>query len=157
MSQPRNPLQLQSVAAVSSGNPHKSIFDKHWITLLYNEGVSELDAFKPLTVPKASRGGKGQRGRGSTRTTPLALGSITSHNCKCNESPKLPGEQEELGKNWSDAEWSSPNRREKMPTGAEREQRGEADCSPGSCARRDAAGTASSSPGSELHLRIDAG
>ena len=159
MSQTRNPLQLQSVAAVSAGDPHKFIFDKHWITLLYNEGVSELNAFNPLTVPKASRGGKGQRGQGApvppSSATPLVLGSITCCNCKRNESPKLLREQEESGKNWSDAEWSSSNRREKIPKGAEREQRGEADFSPGSCAPHGATGTASSSPGSKLHLQIN--
>lgn len=115
----------------------------------------------PLSSLRLQEGERGNAVGGApgppASATPLALGSVTSHNCKCNESPNLLGEQEELGKNWSDAEWSSLNRREKMPKGAEREQRGEADCSPGSCARRDAAGTASSSPGSKLHLQIDPG
>lgn len=67
-SQTSNPLLLQPMAAVSSRDPRKSILNKHWITFQYNAGVSEFNAFNPLTILEVSKGGKGQHAWGSTRS-----------------------------------------------------------------------------------------
>lgn len=89
----------------------------------------------PLTPSPSLRFQEGERGNTAggapvppASATPPALGSITCRNCKGNERPKLPGgEQEELGKNWPDAEWVIPKEKGENPHGSKGEK---ADCSP---------------------------